>query len=451
MMCYAIPAQIVEIQDRIGILDYFGEKRKVLVEFIDVEIGDYVYAQGGIAVNKISPTEAKKILDTWKEAFFSLKKIDKEISNVKFPSPFHIESSESTVIEQSQETSANRKPPSVVLKILQKINRNKELLREDLLFLMNIIDKEELKLLYTMANNLRHRERSNACCVHGIIEFSNYCNNNCFYCGIRKERNIKRYRMTIKEIIDIASHAVDKLGFKALVLQSGEDDWYDEDRLLEIVKEITKLGVLIILSIGERDKKLYQHLFDAGARGALLRFETSNKKIFNEMRPNTNLDKRLDLIRYLKKTGYITATGFIIGLPNEEPEDVINNIVLTKSLKPDMYSFGPLIPTRKTPLESHGPISKNAALKAIALTRFMDRKATILITTALETLALEAKREGLLCGANSLMINITPHKYKKLYSIYDHRAGLDIEVTRSIKETIDLLYELGRAPVDLGV
>ncbi len=450
-MCYAIPAKVVEIHNNIGIVDYFGEKRKVLVEFIDVEVGDYVYAQGGIAVNKISPVEAEQILDTWKEAFFSLKKIDEDISRVKLSFPLRNNSPESTVIDQSQETSTNGKHSHAVLKILQKINLNKQLSREELLFLMNISDKEELKLLYTMANNLRHRERSNACCVHGIIEFSNYCKNNCFYCGIRKGRNIKRYRMGIEEISDTASHAVNKLGFRALVLQSGEDDWYDEDTLLTIVNKIKKLGVLIILSIGEREKKLYKRLFDAGARGALLRFETSNKKIFNEMRPNTNLDSRLELIRYLKKTGYITATGFIIGLPKEKPEDVINNIVLTKSLKPDMYSFGPLIPTKETPLESHGPISKNTALKAIALTRFIDRNATILITTALETLALEAKREGLLCGANSLMINITPHKYKNLYSIYDHRAGLDIEVTSNIKETIDLLYELGRAPVDLGV
>jgi len=451
MMCYAIPAKVVEIRNNIGILDYFGEKRKVLVEFIDVNIGDYVYAQGGIAVNKISPSEAEKVLDTWKEAFFSLKKIDEDLSKTTLPLPPTIKLSETTIINKSHNTSANGKPSPAVLKTLQKINLNKQLSKEELLFLMNISDKEELKLLYTMANNLRHRERSNACCVHGIIEFSNFCKNDCFYCGIRKERNITRYRMSIEEIIASASHAVNKLGFRALVLQSGEDDWYDENTLLSIVNEIRKLGVLIILSIGERSKKLYQRLFDAGARGVLLRFETSNKEIFNEMRPNTDLERRLELIRYLKETGYITATGFLIGLPNEKPEDLINNIILTKSLKPDMYSFGPLIPTKETPLESHDPVSKDAALKVIALTRFIDRKATILITTALETLAQEAKREGLLCGANSLMINITPHKYKKLYSIYDHRAGIDIEVTRSIKETIDLLYELGRAPVDLGV
>ncbi len=169
------------------------------------------------------------------------------------------------------------------------------------------------------------------------------------------------------------------------------------------------------------------------------------------MRPDTDWNARLDLIRYLKKTGYITATGFITGLPREKPEDVINDILLTKSLDPDMYSFGPLIPTKETPLGNHGPISKDGALKVIALTRFLDRNSTILITTALETLAREAKREGLLCGANSLMINITPHKYKKLYSIYDDRAGIEIDVKKSIKETIDLLYALGRAPVDLGV
>ncbi len=253
-MCYSIPAEVVEIRNNIGILDYFGEKRKVLVEFIDVEIGDYVYAQGGIAVNKISPKEAKKVLDTWKEAFFSLKKIDEDFSKIRLPEPLISKSSETTIIDKSPEASTNAKPSPAVLKVLQKINLNKQLSREEMLFLVNISDKEELKLLFTMANNLRHRERSNACCVHGIIEFSNYCKNDCFYCGIRKERNIKRYRMGTEEIIDTASHAVNILGFRALVLQSGEDDWYDEDTLLTIVNEIKKLGVLIILSIGEREK-----------------------------------------------------------------------------------------------------------------------------------------------------------------------------------------------------
>lgn len=448
-MCYAIPAQVVEIRQPIGIVDYFGEKRKVLINFLDLEIGDYIYAQGGIAVTKISPPEAREVLNTWKEAFFSLKKIDAEISKVDLSDSLSRYPRE-PAFNRNKSAAGSLNPSPAVLKILQKINRKEKITFNEFLFLLKIKKREELKLLYNLANNIRQKEISNACCVHGIIEFSNYCKRSCWYCGIRKERRIKRYRMENKEIIDLATHAVKKLGFKALVLQSGEDDDYNQASLLSLVKEIKKLGVLIILSIGEREKSVYQHLFEAGARGVLLRFETSNKNLFQKMRPHSCWNTRLQLIRELKKIGYIVASGFIIGLPGERDEDLLNNILLTHSLKPDMYSFGPFIPARETPLENHRPGIKDKILKAIALTRFLERKGTILITTALETLAREAKREGLLCGGNSLMINITPPKYKKLYAIYNQRAGRGITTVRSIRATIDLLYSLGRAPVDIG-
>ncbi len=429
-----------------GVVDYFGEKRKVLVNFIDVKVGDFIYAQGGIAVSKISHDEAVKTLETWEEAFFSLKKIDEELSTSAETKNYP-----ASIADRQPDLSEKQKPSSFVLKLSQKINRKKKLTDKELLSIFEVKDKEELKLLFNLANSIRHKERSNACCVHGIIEFSNYCNSNCFYCGIRKDRNIKRYRLSIEEIVKIAEDAVNNLGFRALVLQSGEDDWYTENRLLSLVQEIKKLGVLIMLSIGERDKKTYQNLFDAGARGILLRFETSNREIFNRLRPNTDLDRRVELIKHLKNMGYIVATGFIAGLPGETDRDILNNILLTKSLKPDMVSFGPLIPTKETPLEKQDRISITKALKVIALTRFIDRKATILVTTALETLDKEAKKDGLLSGANSLMINITPTHYRNLYSIYDNRSGIDMDVSESIKETKDLLYSLGRAPVDIGI
>lgn len=443
-MCYAIPARLVEIKDNIGYADYFGERRKVLLNLVDARVGDYVYAQGGLVVNTIPPDEAKEILEMWREAFFSLKKVDEDLSKVEISNPAENKLSDTAV-------SDSVKPSPIVLQILQKVNLNKSLTNEELQSILNANNSEELKLIYAMSNNIRQRELSNACCVHGIIEFSNYCKNNCLYCGIRNDRKIERYRMEIEEIIEIARNAVKKLEFRALVLQSGEDDWYDEEKLITVVREISKLGVLVILSIGDRDKKTYQRLYESGARGVLLRFETSNEKIFHKMRRHSNLHERLEIIRYLKEFGYIVATGFIIGLPDETDEDILNNIRLTMSLKPDMYSFGPLIPTKETPLEDNKRISKDMALKITTLSRFLDRQATILVTTALETLAPEARREGLLAGANSLMINITPNKYKGLYSIYDNRAHTDIDVTRNIKETIDLLHELGRAPIDLGI
>lgn len=425
-MCYAIPGKLVEIKDNIGTVDYFGEKRKVLMDS-EAQAGDYVYAQGGVVISKIAEQDALKILDFWKEKFFELKKVDNQLAKI-----------------EDLEASDN------LLEILQKVNLRKELNNNELLNLLRLKDKNELKLLYETANNLRQKEHDNACCVHGIIEFSNNCRRNCFYCGIRKDNNIKRYRMSAEEIISLAKHAVDNLGFKALVLQSGEDLSYTDEELVKVVKTIRKLGVLIFISIGTRKKELYKKLYDAGARAVLLRFETSNKELFKKVRPETNFEERIELIKYAKKIGYLIATGFIMGIPEETEQDIINNIILTKALKADMYSFGPLIPAKNTPLENQKQIDINSVLKVISLCRFMDVRSKILVTSAVETLHEDAKKQGLLAGANSLMINLTPHCYKELYSIYSGRPDKDITVKKNIKETIKLLYSLGRAPTDIG-
>jgi biotin synthase len=426
-MCYAIPAKLIAIQGNIGIIDYFGETRKILLDLDDVQVGDYVYAQGGVLIRKISTADALEILATWKEVFFELKKTDAALSKLD----------QSTLSPNA-------------LAVLQKINLRKSLKKTEMLALYELQEPNELAVLYEIANNVRQREHGNASCVHGIIEFSNYCCNNCLYCGIRNAKTIPRYRMDVNEIIAAAKNAVDNYGFKAIVLQSGEDYWYDETKLVTIVKAIRKMGVLIFLSLGSRSKELYQKLYEAGARAALLRFETSNKTIFANLRLDTTLDARIELIKALKQMGYVLATGFMIGLPGETNADLVNNILLNKYLAPDMHSFGPLIPSIGTPLEQYPKPSAALVLKTIAITRFVDSNSNILVTTALETLDKNAKKTALLAGANSMMINITPQTYKPWYAIYDNKAGIDQEVAQTINDTVQLLYSLGRAPTDIG-
>jgi len=428
-MCYAIPAKLIEIlEGNIGIIDYFGETRKILIDLEDIKVGDYVYAQGGVLVRKIPEKEALEILEHWKEIFFQLKQTDAALATI-----------------DQEKLSPN------ALAVLQKVNLRKSLKKEEIITLLELDRSEELTVLYEIANNVRQREHGNASCIHGIIEFSNYCQNNCYYCGIRKDRSLPRYRMSVEEIIDTAKEASDKYGFKAIVLQSGEDFWYDDEKLTTIVKALRKIGILIFVSFGMRSKETYRKLYEAGARAALMRFETSNEEIFSKMRPGTSLSERIELIKYIKSLGYVLATGFLLGLPGETNLDIANNILLTRYLMPDMYSFGPLIPTQDTPLENLPKVSKDLVLKAIAISRFVDANSNILVTTALETLDNSAKREALLAGANSLMINITPLKYRPLYAIYDNKAHINQDINNSIKETVDLLYSLGRAPTDLGI
>jgi len=427
-MCYAIPGKIVDLRGKIAVVNYFGDNRNVLNEFIAVRVGDYVYAQGGILIDKIPKKEAIEILNFWKDKFFKLKKIDKRLA-------------------KSNRVSGTKN----ILGVLQKVSLKKGLTKKEILGLLKLKDRKSLRLLYQTANSTRQIEHDNACCVHGIIEFSNYCTNNCLYCGIRRERSIKRYRMDVDEIINVAKHAVNDLGFKALVLQSGEDPWYNEKKLIKIIKSIRKLNVLIFLSIGIRSKKTYQRLFKEGARAVLLRFETSNRKLFDKLRPGASFEERLNLIKSLKRMGYVIATGFLIGLPGETNEDIINNILLAKQLNADMYSFGPLIPAKDTPLENQKTVDRDTVLKVIAISRFLDRNSKILVTSALETLGKDAKKSGLLAGANSLMINVTPLRYRQLYELYPKRPDKEKNIKENIKETIDLLYSLGRAPTDLGI
>ncbi|MBU2561514.1 MAG: radical SAM protein [Nanoarchaeota archaeon] len=418
----------MKIEDNIGTVDYFGEHRKVFMDTDGAKEGDYVYAQGGVLIRTVPEKEALETLEFWKERFFELKKVDARLSKV----------------HDSQTSNA-------ILAILQKVNLKRALTKEDMSALYKVTKPEELKLIYETANSTRQKENDNACCVHGILEFSNHCRNDCSYCGIRKSSSIKRYRMTVDEIIKNAEYAVKELGFKALVLQSGEDTWYDEKKLVEIVRRIRKMGVLIFISIGARSKELYRKVYEAGARAVLLRFETSNREIFENLRPGTSFEERIDLIKYVKSLGYVVATGFIVGLPGETDNDLINNILLTKSLGADMHSFGPLIPAEGTPLEDERLPDKQKVLKTIAISRFADREAKILVTTALETLDRKTRKEGLLAGANSIMINVTPPEYRELYIIYPNRADKDKDIKENIKQTTDLLYSIGRAPTDIGL
>jgi len=392
-MCYAIPGKVASVNDNIITVDYFGETKKARNDFQKIAVGDYIYAQGGFVINKIPEKEALEILDSWKELFQELKKIDLKLSRAS-------------------------------------------------------------STLFQTANNIRQKELGNSCCVHGIIEFSNYCENNCFYCGIRKDHTeLPRYRMTVEEIVAAADRAVNKLGFKALVLQAGEDPWYSEEKLIELVHKIReKCAVLLFLSLGEQPFSTYKKLYAAGARGVLLRFETSNPELYSIMRPGKILADRINLLKSLRELDYLVATGSIIGLPGATAEDFLNDITTAKAIQPEMYSFGPLVPHPSTPLSGRPTIDMNTLLEVIARCRIADPQGKIVVTTAFETLyGEEGKKQGLMAGANSLMLNVTPPPQRKLYDIYPHRAGIDKSIEEQIKETIELLYSLGRAPTDLGL
>ncbi len=305
-----------------------------------------------------------------------------------------------------------------------------ELNKEDIIFLLKLERKEDLIKLFKKADSVRREFIGDDVHIRGILEFSNYCKNDCLYCGIRKSNvKLKRYRIETGEIVKIAENAVNKLGFKTVLLQSGEDDAYSAEIIGSLIKDILKkCDCRVALSIGEREIGEYKRFYEAGAKRCLIRFETSNKEIFKKLHPSSSLtknsfEKRIELIKELKKIGYEVGTGPMIGLPGQKIKDLAEDIWVYNKLNINMAGMGPFICHPETPLVGSLDGTFDMSLKMIAITRIVCKDIFISATTALQTLNKVNGRElALQAGANLLMPNITPKKYRELYQLYPNKV-----------------------------
>ncbi len=285
-------------------------------------------------------------------------------------------------------------------------------------------DPKETAALFKQADAVRERYVGKEVHLRGIIEFSNYCAQNCLYCGLRRaNKSIKRYRMTYDEIYRTAQEAAG-LGLKTVVLQSGEDGYYKIRELCGLVEKIKKLGLVVTLSIGERTHAEYRWLKGCGADRYLLRFETSDPRLYGYLRPGCELKDRLRCIGWLKELGYEAGSGIMAGLPGQTAGSIADDIVLFKALDLDMIGIGPFIAHPHTPLAGAAGGSTQLVLKTVALTRIMTKNTNIPATTALGTIDSAGRRKALECGANVIMPNCTPMKYRKLYQIYPDKICL---------------------------
>ncbi|MBN1603018.1 MAG: [FeFe] hydrogenase H-cluster radical SAM maturase HydE [Chitinispirillaceae bacterium] len=430
-MCYALPGRIKSIDGKHVIVEYYGEEKKAINELRNLEIGDFVYAQGGYVIEKITPVEASNILETWKDLFFELKSIDASTATINF-SEF---------------------PDSHKKSILQSALEGAAIADSEILELLSMSGEPNVELLYQTANHLRQRNHDNSCCVHGIIELSNICKNDCAYCGISTHNtSITRYRMNKDEIMAAVKQTAVEYGFKSLVLQSGEGA-YSVEELVDIVKTIKKnYPSLICISFGEVGFEGLKALYEAGARAILMRFETSNPDLYSKVCPGRSLEKRVREIREAYRLGYLVTTGSLIGIPGQSSNDILNDIKLTSDLHAEMMSFGPFISHPETPLRQNPSVDEETMLKVIAIARIIaHHDAKVLVTTAFETISGNARIKGLKAGASSVMLNATPLSYRKFYSLYPNRAHDNETIPQQIDDTIKLLMTLGRAPTDLSV
>lgn len=278
--------------------------------------------------------------------------------------------------------------------------------------------QEENQELFEAADRVRKKYVGDEVHLRGLVEFSNYCKQNCLYCGLRRDnKKVKRYRLKEDEVIRFAKSAAD-MGYKTIVLQSGEDPYYTIDKMKYIISEIKKFDVAITLSIGEKTFEEYKAYKDAGANRYLIRIETTDKNLYTKLDPEMDWENRLKCLQDLRKLGFEVGTGCLVGLPEQTLESLADDILFFKEINADMIGIGPFIPNQNTPLAETKGGKFELALKVMAITRLLLPDINIPATTAMETLNPNGRIMALQCGANVIMPNVTQGEYRKFYEIY---------------------------------
>jgi biotin synthase len=297
---------------------------------------------------------------------------------------------------------------------------------EDLEEVLFLKDEGELSKLFNFADKVRKDFCGDGILLRGIIEFSSFCNRECFYCGLNKSnQNLSRYRMDKNEILKSIAYLAE-CKIKTVVLQSGEDSGTDILCIRDIISEIkSKFDMAVTLSLGERSRDDYKILKDAGASRYLLKMETLDKSLYMLMHPGMSFDQRLQCLDVLRELGYQVGSGNIVGLPGQSLRMIAQDIIFFKEREFDMIGIGPFIPHNDSPFSGAERGEALLTLKTIALTRIVTKNAHLPATTALGSLDQDYRLDGLKCGANVLMPNFTPQPYRKLYEIYPGKRCID--------------------------
>jgi len=311
-------------------------------------------------------------------------------------------------------------------------------------------DGDEQAALFAAADRVRRRYVGDEVHLRGLIEFSNYCSNDCHYCGLRRSnRRLVRYRLSPDEIIAAADVAV-SCGYRTVVLQSGEDPYYSAAQLGEIIRRIKAMGdIAVTMSIGLRPREDYVALVKAGMDRYLMKQETADPVLFSKLRPGTTLAERLAGLRFLQDLGVQIGSGFMVGLPGQSVTSLADDILLLKELRVDMAGIGPFIPHDQTPLANYPAGDAALTLRAVAVARLVLRDVHLPATTALATVCPRGQEAALACGANVIMPNATFTKYRQLYQIYPNKAGIGEEPAQTQQRIVTMLQRLGR-PIAAG-
>lgn len=300
--------------------------------------------------------------------------------------------------------------------------------------------------LITEADRLRSEIYGDEVFIRGLIEISAICRNDCYYCGIRASNgNAKRYRLTKEEIFDCCRRGTE-LGFSTFVLQGGEDGYFCDSLVCEIIDGIKKIapGAAVTLSLGEKSREAYRKLYAAGADRYLLRHETADAAHYADLHPaKMSLESRKRCLFDLKEIGFQVGSGFMVGSPGQKPEHLLSDLRFLQKLEPDMIGIGPFIPHRDTPFAEYPPGSMELSLRMLAILRLMFPEALIPSTTALGTVAENGRELGLRAGANVVMPNLSPAEVRGKYNLYDNKLSVGAESAEGLKLLEEKIRSVG--------
>ena len=322
------------------------------------------------------------------------------------------------------------------LSIIEKLKTEQNASREELVFLLENITDSEREELRRAAQEKSLKIFGGRVYIRGLIEISSYCKNDCLYCGLRRSnKNAVRYRLTKEQILSCCEqgHA---LGFRTFVLQGGEDGYFTDEVMCDIVSEIRRRypDCAITLSLGERSEQSLQRLFDSGADRYLLRHETADEKHYARLHPDIMSGaRRKGLLCTLKKIGYQTGAGFMVGSPYQTIENLADDLLFVKELSPQMCGIGPFIPHKDTVFRDFAQGSPELTLTLLSVLRLMNPRVLLPATTALGTIHPKGRELGILHGANVVMPNLSPREHRKDYAIYDNKICTGDEAAECIR------------------
>lgn len=335
---------------------------------------------------------------------------------------------------------------NAVLDLIVKLEKQRSLTLDEYEYLIENRSEEAYEVLRKKAEAVRKKIYSNEVYIRGLIEISNICKNDCYYCGIRAgNRKCERYRLTEEQILSCCEQGY-KLGFRTFVMQGGEDAWFTDERLCRIIGRIKELypDCAVTLSLGERSKESYRKLFEAGADRYLLRHETADKEHYQKLHPqNMSFENRLECLKNLKEIGYQVGCGFMVGSPYQTNRTIAKDLKFIEEFQPDMCGIGPFVPHKESVFAKHPQGTVELTCYLLSIIRLMKPNILLPSTTALGTIDPDGREKGILSGANVVMPNLSPEETRDKYELYNNKLTTGAEAALQRNALMGKMEKIG--------